>query len=720
MGAVGRIGWLITVAALAGCSSGPPLCEDCPPEPPDPSAPPFAAWAWSDGCAPGLWSRDGECVAPATGAGIPADACAEGFVPMDDGCVPVLPQADCPVGRMALPGESRCRPVSDCGSDTWGSVPLDSDAIFVDPSFAGVSDGSAASPYTSVDTALAVAPSGAMVVLAAGSYPAITIEAPVRLWGRCPDLVEVGPITVSAAAELHRLHVAGGLTSIAVHAGPTLLDALWVSQSDEFAVHAFADTRLARSLLEDGRRGAVVEAALLVVEDCVVRDGPQAGIIARSPPGADASTLEVTRTFVDARGDIGIYARGAEATIRGSVVRGTEAFTGGGGFGVLFQPDIENGARPADGLVEGCYVTDSTAEGINVTHSLATIRHTVVRETRPAPDGRAGRGMIFRSSDSTIGISDVTVERSLVEDNYDAGIFVTGARARVADSIIRRTAPQLIDGRTGRGITGQHMPDEVPTSVEVVNSLVHDVYDVGIGALGVSLLVEGSRVTGVRPRQSDLYFGQGIAASPHDASGADSPPPEVIVRGSVVEDAYEAGVAVVGGSLVLEDSRIFDVHSSAHDGLIGIGFTAQGIPGMPDFPASASIRRVWIHQVRAAGMVAFESAMSIDESYVHDVRPSESGSQFGDGVVVTSFGAPSQVTLSQSRIENGARAGVALFGPSQASLAHNELICNLISLNGEGPYQLDDAGGNRCGCADVEETCKVVSSMLLPPDPLAP
>ena len=121
-------------------------------------------------------------------AGIPS--CAAGFVGDDTGgCVAILPNTACASGTMALPGETACRPVTPCGEGTWGEIPVDAGTRHVDPSFGGLGDGSAGAPYTTIAAAVAAAPPGALIALAAGDYhEQVRVEKPLTLWGRCPDL----------------------------------------------------------------------------------------------------------------------------------------------------------------------------------------------------------------------------------------------------------------------------------------------------------------------------------------------------------------------------------------------------------------------------------------------------------------------------------------------------------------------------------------------------
>src|SRR5262245_27391833 len=141
-------------------------------------------------CPPGEWQRDGECIP----AGVPPDGCAPGFVHDGDrGCEAILP-APCPPGLMAVPGETTCREVAPCAASTWGDIPTDPSTQYVDASYAGMdSDGTALKPWTTIQTAVDAAVTGATIAIAAGSYVGDVIVSgkSVRLWGVCPALVEI-------------------------------------------------------------------------------------------------------------------------------------------------------------------------------------------------------------------------------------------------------------------------------------------------------------------------------------------------------------------------------------------------------------------------------------------------------------------------------------------------------------------------------------------------
>ena len=86
--------------------------------------------------------------------GATPEACAPGFVLETGGCQPVLPADLCPPGMMAVPGETTCRSVAECGEGTWGDIPVDESTHYVDASYtSGGSDGTAARPWTRINDA---------------------------------------------------------------------------------------------------------------------------------------------------------------------------------------------------------------------------------------------------------------------------------------------------------------------------------------------------------------------------------------------------------------------------------------------------------------------------------------------------------------------------------------------------------------------------------------
>jgi hypothetical protein len=153
---------------------------------------------------------------------------------------------------MAVPGDTACREVAPCGSGTWGDIPVEANTQFVDKAYAGGnSDGTLAHPWTTIQQGINAAAKGAIVAVAAGSYAEDVLikYKPVRLWGRCPAMVEVagagvapGVIQVfkkaAGGAEVRGIAVTGANTGIAVvGASSVVIEQVWVHDTGNWGVY---------------------------------------------------------------------------------------------------------------------------------------------------------------------------------------------------------------------------------------------------------------------------------------------------------------------------------------------------------------------------------------------------------------------------------------------------------------------------------------------------
>ena len=118
------------------------------------------------------------------------------------------------------------------------------------------------------------------------------------------------------------------------------------------------------------------------------------------------------------------------------------------------------------------------------------------------------------------------------------------------------------------------------------------------------------------------------------------------------------------------------------------------------------------------GITNIGSDLSLDGSRVTGVQAQASDGAFGDGLDVVVSSTPATATITGSRVEGSARAGIASFG-APVSVAATALSCNMVDLDGE-TYRntdaaFDDGGGNTCGCDNNVIACEVLSSGLMPP-----
>jgi hypothetical protein len=378
---------------------------------------------------------------------------------------------------MAIPGEVACRIVADCGSPPWGDIPIDAATRFVDASYAGGDgDGSEARPFTTLEQAFNAAAPGALIALAAGSYQAYFdfLGKPVRLWGRCPELVEIvgtdpafGSLIVGGAAargtEVHTLAVRGAGPGVLVYASTVLLDRLWIHDTGSTGISSqiyqeAADVTVEGSLVERAQlQGVYVDGSRGVVRNSVVRDTqPQASDGAQgygffALPGTDgsASQLELTGSLVERNHTFAVLASGADAVIEGVAMRDTLLHQPSQreGYGAGVHPDPMTQRRGS--LVMRASTVERCQEaGLLVASSDATIEWSVIRDTLPRPDGQVGRGVGVQWFNGIDTPANITLRESTLNHNAEFGIAVLNSNATLERVAILDTVP---DGRGSFG-----------------------------------------------------------------------------------------------------------------------------------------------------------------------------------------------------------------------------------------------------------------------------
>ena len=170
-------------------------------------------------CPGGLATPGGACAPVGSRA-----ACPAGWTRGTGGwCEPRLPSAACPQGARTVVGQATCRPVGECGSGTYGEIKATAKTVFVDGSHAGgSSDGTQAKPYTSIGAALAAAPSGAEIAVAAGEYAEdVTLTGPTTLVGRCAGMVTIKGASTAAKSSALRIVGSGAAVRGVTVTGPS-------------------------------------------------------------------------------------------------------------------------------------------------------------------------------------------------------------------------------------------------------------------------------------------------------------------------------------------------------------------------------------------------------------------------------------------------------------------------------------------------------------------
>lgn len=523
------------------------------------------------GCCPaGTTAHDDGSCRP---AGVPPDQCAPGFVADgEDGCVAVLPAEPCADGWMALPGEDTCREVAPCGDGVWGDIPVEATTQHVDAAYAGgSSDGSAERPWTRIQQGVVAAAPGAIVAIAAGQYVehVLVEDKAVRLWGRCPSLVEI----VGVATDPSTVLVLPGAD------GTEVRDLAIRGPQAGLLMSGVHDVLAARLWLHDlGSRGIDVEDTL----------------------GTTSAT--VRDTLVERSRVLGFYVGASELLIERSVIRDIRSAPGGsGGRGFSIEPlpgdPKRSNVTVRGSLFDGCREAGGLAHGSDV-----VLADTIIRQTQPSDLGAGGVGLAFITDEQTGFLPGAALSRVVIEDSREIGLWLDGAAVSMEYSVVRRTTANS-EGNHGRGMAVQQdFTTLEPTRLQMQSSLVEDNQELGI-------FVGGSEATftevAVRATTFDTTAlkGMGIALMP----GMGQLPARLVLRGSEIVGSHAFGIQVYGSELLMERTLVSEVHPGGAD-TFGDGIS---VASEPDLPGSAELADSLVARGARAGSSNFGSTVGL-------------------------------------------------------------------------------------------------------------
>ena len=360
---------------------------------------------------------------------------------------------------------------------------------------------------------------------------------------------------------------------------------------------------------------------------------------------AGRGTLQLDRVVVEGAEGAGVFAggTGARVLLESTVVRGTRPLPNGTfGRGLNIQQGAEAQVRRA-------VVDDNRDVGVFVAlDATLLLEDTVVRGTREkASDGTGGRGLNVQDG------AEAQVRRAVVDDSREYGVFVhTNGSLLLEDAVVRGTRERALDGAVGRGLNV-----EQGAEVQVRRAVVDDNRDIGVVVAGdASLLLEDAVVRGTRERALDGAFGQGLNVE----QGA-----EAEVRRAVMDDNREIGVFVdTNGSLLLEDAVVRGTRERASDGNFGRGLNVQD-------GAEAQVRRAVMDDNRQVGVFVggTGSSLLLEDAVVRGTREQALDGALGRGLSVQD-GATAQVR--RAVVDDNREVGV--FVSSDGSLILEDAV----------------------------------------------
>ncbi len=707
--------WLFVVAiVLAGC--------DSPTAPPDAGSPD----AGHEACAAGELTRDDGTCQPAglppdmpcppgellqgdgvtcQKAGVPPSACGAGFMPDGkDGCEPILPADTCTEGLMAIPGDTVCHEVAPCGSGAWGDIPIDANTQFVDQAYAGGnSDGTQTHPWLTIQQGVNNAAAGDIVAVAAGSYAEdVMIQSKaVRLWGRCPAMVEVagtgaelGAITVltkaANGAEIHGVAITGAKVGIAVSgANDLLIEAVRIHDTAEVGLNVQNDLGLTSvvlkgSLVEQTHDvGVQIVASEATIEATVVRaTQPTAmekygrGIrIQNYPNKTKRANAAVRGCLIEQNHSEGIDVIASDATIEATVIRSTLPATAGKeAFGIFIHDDHEVNVR-ATATVRACLVEQSQESGVHISGSDVTIEATVVRSTAPNGLGTGGDGISIQDRTETKERANVIIRASRIEQNQGGGVVVFGSDVTLESTVVSSNQPNAM-GELGRGIEIDYDPDTQERANVTVRACVLDQnHDIGMLIAASDVTIEATAIRSTLPNA--------VAQSGRGISIQDDPDAKeranVTVRACLIEQNDSIGVFVRTSDAAIEATEVRDALGSW-----GRGISIQG--GLePNLRANVAVRACLIEQSNDIGVYVSGSDATIEGTVVRSTQPDALG-ESGRGMNIQSDRETDEranVTVRACLVEKNSDMGVFI-GVSDVTIVDS--IVRDTTPRGDGTF----------------------------------
>lgn len=619
----------------------------------------------------------------------------------------------CEPDEAHFPGSPGCARVGAAcpENDLWADdLPTDRTVIYVQPN-AVDGNGTRVTPYGSIAEALAATPDGVVIALARGLFDeTVRLDRDVTLWGACTGATEVTAVEVTAGrAELRNLRVGGFGTGVTIESAGASL------HMEDVVVH------------RAGGGGVVVDAPAEVTGQRVVIRETQSGswfgrgLVAR---GGARVQLDVVELYANQDSAVIAAGEGTEVLMTSATIRDTQPSSGSRqyGIGVL----VASGARVE---LTGAALERNRDRALWVSDPASTlvVSDTLLRDTRPqALDDTDGMGAQAQAGGSLV-LSRVTVHGAST-----IGVYVSeeGASAELTDVIVTDVESQRSDGVGGRGVNVQ-----VGATLSMERVLVHETREQGVfvgdasatladvvisetksqaadGLLGTALTLNvgatatAERLHVTRSRQGAIAAGMGSTLTLTDVMVEDTLGQEangqdgiglVAQSGSRVEASrlriergFDQGVFArdEGTTVHLQDLIVRDIRSAQDSGKFGRGVAIE-------VGAIAELDRVLIERTQEHAIIANGSYATVR---ARDVRVDDTRARDLDGFSGRALAAQHEahVEITRGRFSRSVEVGVFVSGAAAtATLTDVVIEATESRSDGVGGRGLDLIGGGR-------------------------
>jgi hypothetical protein len=330
----------------------------------------------------------------------------------------------------------------------------------------------------------------------------------------------------------------------------------------------------------------------------------------------------------------GLVVAGGEVTLGGLDIRDTGA----------------EGIRIDEGRVSirGSVIAGATGVGLRSRARRLDLHESVIRDTRPLPDGADGRGLVVEGDGVDVR---ATVGSSVLLRHARAAIDVVGGLLDVSSSLVADTGRDASTLEGGHGIA-------VTSEGSVASGLtVEGVMIVGNAGAGIRLVGGWATLVDALIRGPAGTPGWGLVTEVLDDLTAN-----VNLTRCTIEGAGIAGLDLASGEVRADGILVLDTGAAplapGADPASRAGLVARTAPGEVRLVDSV------IARTRGAGLAATGRSVSITTSVVQGAAPAPDGTG-GAGVTarcVEGTGICATVSIARSLVEDSAGSGLAVSG----------------------------------------------------------
>lgn len=581
-----------------------------------------------------------------------AEGCPAGEVPGDEGCQPAGPAWSCPPGFREVPGDGA---LPDCEPDPDDCLPWEETpgAIHVNGANRGAALGTYTNPYTTLSAALQKAPSGATIVVAAGTYAeSIVLDRPVTIRGRC-----AAQVTLVGGAQVPVIFVPASAT-----AGPARIERLRIRNATNLVapgrgVVAYGplELHLERCWLDALRLADLYAGGegvnVTIVESLVSRVSPQTAPTSYVGIGAfKGASLTVERSRITRCWDYAVAATGeGSALVAHDIVIDAAIAADPASGKAAVGMAVDDGAT-AD--VDGALIADTAGVGISVSRGATLRARGAVVLRTDGPDKMTYAAVLADEA-------DLQLSGCRLGSTLGVGISAVKSTVRAVGVLIEEGRPEP-PAYFGGGILALG-----GSTFEVIASRVTDCTNWGIGVgvdtvfTGVDVLVDGTRAYGTG--ESARGIGLEVSLGAH-----------AVLQGSRFTGNAGGGIYVSDGGVFAGEGVQVDGTQVAPDGL-GMGLAIRGSG------SKATLAGSRIRGTSGLGLYTFNQGRSGVAGVSIEATSQGEALDGGTGVLVASDGT---LDMRASQVAESAVAGVAFNAGGSGAIAGS-----VIRRSTGGQYQ---------------------------------